>query len=679
MMRILLSIILTFAVAFSAKAQIKYSTTNKKAIALFEQAMEAPRKNQERGSLPNYSAGIELLKKAIDKDPNFWEAYLLAGEFSEHSRKYDDAIRYYEEVLKRNPNHSAFNSTHFYLGSLKYQKGDYKGAKELLEVYVRNRNIDQNSLMAANKLIKSCEFAIKSMENAYKYEPRNLGPGVNTKDPEYFPTITVDGKTLLFTRRIYDPRVPKREGQYENLMQMQEDFFVSQLDENNVWTKAVSMPPNINTVNNEGAPTLGPDGRTLIFVGCPDATGRNYGEGRTGWGSCDFFITKRLGQKWSNPVNLPGKVNTSAWESQPSLSSDGKTMYFIRGVIDANGNRNGDIFMSTMNEDGTWNAAVRLPNNINTPYSEESVQIHPDGKTLYFASRGHLGLGGSDLFMSKMDANGVWGNPVNLGYPINTAYDENSLLVSADGEIAFFASDREGGYGDLDIYSFEMPEHLKPTKTTYFEGIVYDAKTKYPLAGKFHLIDVKTGKEVVRSVADVLTGEFLVSLPTNAEYALIVEFDGYYSYSKNFNMIVDQGMEALKMDVPMIPISASDAIVMENIFFDLNKTELLPESYVELGKLKEFMLKHPTYKIEIAGHTDTRGDAKDNMILSQGRANSVMNYLIREGIPAARLVAKGYGETQPKISDEQIAKMPLSEQEKAHRQNRRTEYKIIAR
>ena len=662
-------------------AQQRYSTDNKKAIALFEEGRKAPTANQDpRSPTPNYKAGIALMDKAIAKDPNFWEAYLVAGEFAEYSNQVDLAIKYYEDALRINPRHSVTGSTQFYLANLKYAKGDYKGALDLLNAFVQNRQANPELVNAARGLQASCEFAVASMKNPADFKPINIGPGINTKDPEYFPTITVDGRTILFTRRIVDKRIPLNPNEPESYRQRQEDFYISHLSDQNIWMKAEPMPANINTIRNEGAPTIASDGRTLIFVGCPDMTGADYGEGRNGRGSCDLFITKRLGSRWTDPKNLPGAVNTKHWETQPSLSSDGKTMYFIRGIRGQAANRNDDIYMSTLKDDGTWGEAVKLPPHINSPQNEESVLIHPDGKTLYFASRGHVGLGGSDLFVSRMDENGNWGIPENLGYPINTKYDENSLMVSADGEIAFFASDREGGYGDLDIYYFVMPEHLRPTKTLYFEGLVYDAVTKAPIPGKFQLIDLKTGKEIIRSEADLVTGEFMVSLPLNADYALNVSYKGYNDFSQNFNMTVAEGLESFRMDVPLIPLSSTEPVLLANIFFDLNKTNLRPESFVELDKLRDFLNQNPTFKIEIGGHTDTRGDEKDNQVLSEGRAKSVVDYLIKQGIAASRLTSKGYGESKPKVSDADIAAMKTnSEQEKAHQKNRRTEYKIIAR
>lgn len=673
-MKYTLSLLLILGLFACGTAQQKYSTTNKKAISLFEEGQRLPSQSMDpKTGGSNYAAGIENMNRAIEKDPNFWEAHLVAGEFCEYSRRNEEAIKHYEEALRINPNHSPSGSTYFFLGNLKYETGDYEGCLKNLLIYASNRRANPDMLKKADELVSSCEFAIKAMQNPLAFNPVNIGPGINTADPEYFPTITVDGKTILFTRRIEDARVP---GNYKE----QEDFYISHLSDNNIWAKAEPMPQNINTVNNEGAPTIAADGRTLIFVGCPDASGTDYGIDRTGRGSCDLFITKRIGSRWQNPVNLPGAINSGNWETQPSLASDGKTIYFIRGIRGQSGNRSSDIYTSTLLENGTWSTPVKLPDHVNTPYEEESVLIHPDGRTLYFASRGHTGLGGSDLFMSRLDDNGNWSRPENLGYPINTRYDENSLMVSPDGEIAFFASDRTGGFGDLDIYYFELPEHLRPTKTLYFDGLVYDAVSRAPLAGKFQLIDVKTGKEVIRSESDKVTGEFMVSLPLNREYALNVSYPGYNFFSQNFNMTVAEGLESFHMDVPMVPIGDATPIVLANVFFDLNKFTLRPESFIELNKLRDFLTQNPAMNIELGGHTDTRGDDKANQVLSDGRAKSVMEYLVQQGIDAKRLSAKGYGETKTVVSDAEIAKLTsVKQQEAAHQKNRRTEYKIITK
>lgn len=669
-------IILSFSLLFlaacgTAQPGLGYSTKNKKAIKLFEQGKEAPRLAiDQRTGGPDYTTGLKFMNQSLEKDSNFLEAHLFAGEFAEYLRDYDEAIYHYKRALAINPKHSSSNSTNFYLGNLQQANGEYADAIRNFDLFIENPNANEELVVQANEMRVNCEFALKALKNPLDFNPINIGPGINTADPEYFPTITVDGKTILFTRRIEDGRVP---GTFKE----QEDFFVSNLSDNAIWAKAEAMPDNVNTVNNEGAPTLGADGRSLVFVACPDATGIDYGSNRLGKGSCDLFYTKKLGSRWSDPVNLPGSVNSFHWESQPSLSSDGKTMYFVRGLRGRNATDNSDIYVTNLQADGSWGNPQRLPDYINSPKKEESVLIHPDGKTLYFASHGHIGMGGSDLFMSRLQEDGTWGQPINLGYPINTPYDENSLMVSPEGEIAFFASNREGGFGDLDIYYFVMPEHLRPTRTLYFEGMVYDITTRRPIPGKFQLIDLKTGKEVVYSEADNITGEFMVSLPVNRDYALNVNYPGYSFFSKNFNMTEPEGLDAVHMDVPMVPINVDTPVSLENVFFDLSKSKLRPESFVELDKLVAYLNNNPTLSIELGGHTDTRGDATENQLLSEARAKSVYTYLVEKGIKAERLAYKGYGESLPKISDEEIAKLPSEKQEAAHQSNRRTEYKTI--
>lgn len=677
-MKILLPLLLLLTFVSCSVAQTGYSTTNKKAIALFEKARKAPAAKLNPVTMqPDYATGIELAEKALLKDSNFVEAHLLAGDFADYSNNIEKAIFHFKKAIQLNPYHSPSGATHYLLGNMLFETGQYQDAITTLSTFVGNKNANPDYVTDAYHVIESAQFALNAMKNPVQFNPINLGAGVNTADPEYFPTITVDGQTILFTRLVTDERV-------QNPNKKQEDFFVSNLSkitnlsENRVWEKAFPMPAAINTVQNEGAPTISADGRSLIFVACAMNDAGEYGENRQGKGSCDLFITKRLGNRWSDPENLPGYVNSNKWESQPSLSADGKTLYFIRGLKNKKQQNDADIFVSTLLDDGRWGPPTRLPNTINTDETEESVLIHPDGKTLYFSSRGHKGLGGLDIFMSRMDENGNWGTPLNLGYPINTRFDENSLMVDATGDLAFFASNRTGGFGDLDIYYFELPEQFKPVKTLYFDGFVYDKTTKNPIPGKFSLIDLKTGKEVVRAEADRVSGIFTVSLPTNCDYALNVSYPGYTFYSANFNMKLPVNHEVVHMDIPLIPINSIETVTLNNVFFALNQAVLQEESFVELAKLSLFLKTNTALTIEIGGHTDTRGDEKENMKLSEARAKAVVDYLITQGIEVKRLQYKGYGETQPKINDDAINLLKTDkEKEKAHQQNRRTEYKIL--
>jgi outer membrane protein OmpA-like peptidoglycan-associated protein/Tol biopolymer transport system component len=672
MPKFLLVFIAILFLNFSFYSQFRYSTKSKKAIKLLEAAQKAPGQTLDpktRG--PNYREGILLLDQAIKKDPQFWEAHILSASFNENINNYKQAIFHYESALRINPEHSRYGSTHYYLSALYLAEAEYEKALKYVDVFMKNPNASEEFLRNAKEIKQNASFAINALKNPKNFNPINAGEGINTADPEYYPTITVDGKTLLFTRSIPDNRVKG--------YQEQEDFFVSNWDKSNNWQKAIPMASNVNTINNEGAPTISADGKSLIFVACSDETGTYYGENRSGKGSCDLFYTKKIGSKWINPINLPGGVNSSHWESQPSLSADGQTLYFVRGLRGKNTNGNSDIYVSHLQSDGNWGSALRLSEIINTPFAEESVCIHPDGKTLYFASRGHIGMGGSDLFVSKMDANGNWGKPVNLGYPINTKFDENSLLVSPIGDLAFFASDRTGGFGDLDIYYFELPLEYRPTKTLYFDGNVFDQITKSALPGHFQLTDIESGEIVIISDADKTDGSFIVALPINKEYAIQVTHSGYAPYSINFNLKIPDGSDHYHIDIPMNPLTSSTENILANIFFDLGKSTLRKESFIELKTLASFLNRNPTLKIELGGHTDSRGNEADNLSLSTERAKAVYDYLIvNEHISKERLSYKGYGKTQAIFNDKAIEAMKTNEEKEiAHQKNRRTVYKVV--
>ncbi|MFO0496083.1 MAG: tetratricopeptide repeat protein, partial [Flavobacteriia bacterium] len=354
-MRILAFFFGLLFIASCSTAQVGYSSSNKKAIKLFEEGKEAPNKIFDPiTNMPDFKEGVRLMEAAIEKDPSFWEPHVWAGEFYENMRDYENAIKHYEAALQINPNHSATGTTYFYLGNLQNAVGDYEKSIQNLDLFLRNRNANPDLQQQAQTIRVNSEFAMNAMKNPRNFNPINVGPGINTADPEYFPTITVDGKTILFTRRIKDDRVPQ--------FKQQEDFYVSQLNERNMWGIAEPMPPNVNTVLNEGAPTIAADGRSLIFVACSDMSGdNNYGEKRTGKGSCDMFFTKKLGARWTDPVNLPGNVNTPTWESQPSLSADGKTLYFVRRVSRRGDPVDSDIFVARLLDNGQWSTPTALP------------------------------------------------------------------------------------------------------------------------------------------------------------------------------------------------------------------------------------------------------------------------------------------------------------------------------
>ncbi len=660
--------------------QMSYSTKNKKAIKYFEEGIQKERELAADGR-PNYVGAIECFQKAIEKDPNFLEAYGMSVTFYEKLGDYENGYKTGKKAVELNLTGPGSSYLYYKTADLAFKTKKYEEAIKYGEQFLKiNRNPELK--VKTEEIISSAKFALKSIEEGVEIQLVNLGPGVNTKEPEYFPSLTVDEKTMIFTRQVHVPNTPDH-------VPGQEDLYISHKGPDGKWEKATALPRKINhPMANQGAPSIGADGSTVVFIGCQNVDG-SYPEGYQGFGSCDIYITKKLGNKWYPPRNLGNKINSFHWETQPSLSADGKTMYFIRGdrrikqqaMVRPDLKLNvGDIYVSYLSENGEWSAPIKLPDNINTPHKEESVFIHPDGRTLYFGSDGHPGLGGTDIFMTKLQDDGSWSNPINLGHPINSPADEATLIVASSGRYAMLGSDRPGGFGDMDIYQFNMPEKFRPDPVIYVEGIAYNIKNQEQrLGAKFQLFDLESGKEVVRSQADPVNGEFLVTLPVNKEYSLIANHDGFMMFTKNFTLTVPENSEeSYHLNVPMQPFEPGSSVRLDNIFFDFGEYTLRKESYVELDKFVKFLKSNPSLKVELGGHTDTRGDKERNKILSQNRAKAVHDYLLSKGIPQANLSYKGYGDTEPIISDEKINALTAKEDiEAAHQQNRRTEYKIV--
>jgi len=385
-------------------------------------------------------------------------------------------------------------------------------------------------------------------------------------------------------------------------------------------------------------------------------------------GSCDLYISFKKGNKWTTPVNMGGNVNSNKWDSQPSISPDGTTIYFASARPGGKGGS--DIWKINLLPNGQWSRAINLGDTINTDKDENSPFMHFDNQTLYFCSDGHTGMGGRDLYYSRKDSSGKWGIPVNLGYPINTFADEFGLIVNAKGDTAYFSSDKEGGKGKLDLYSFELNKANRPLPVTYLKGIVYNSETKQKIEARFELINLKSSKVVYTSYSDPIKGDFLVTLPTENDYALNVSKEGYLFYSDNFTLSGNwTNIEPFIKNVPLVPINIGGTVVLKNIFFETAKYDLKKESYIELNKLIAFLKTNVNLKIEISGHTDNIGGKEYNQTLSENRANSVYSYLIDKGIDSKRLTFKGYGDTKP---------IDTNDTDLGRSNNRRTEFKIIS-
>ncbi|CAN5590321.1 OmpA family protein [soil metagenome] len=621
----------------------KYSTTSKGAIREFEEGIKYyDSKNSEKA--------LAAFEKAISKDSSFIEAHMLKGDVLAEMQKFPEAVASYLRAVRINP--VFFPKNLYQLGKLEFKIARYADAKShLLQFLSLSKGAPEEMIEKSKSIVRSCDFAIIAMRNPVPFDPVNLGAAINTDAGEYYPSFTVDQNEVIFTRDVKDSR---------SYAGQQEDFYISRLKDT-VWQMARNAGAPLNSANNEGAPSISSDGRILFYTAC-DREG--------GQGSCDIYLSQRMNDgSWTRPLNLGPPINTGAWETQPSFSSDGKTIYFIRGVYDRNRRMVQDIYSSTFQEDMTWSEPVPLNSLINSPGKEESVFIHPDNQTLYFSSDGLVGMGGLDIYVSRKNAEGEWGEPVNLGYPINTAADENSLVVSADGMTAYFASDRAGGFGDLDLYKFNLYPAVRPLLVSYLKARVIDAVTGMPLAAKFEIIDVESGKVVLSNTTDKKRGEFLACLPSGKNYMLNVNKEGYLFYSDYFeckNATDKQHAfeQIIKLQIP----KSGEGVVLKNIFFETSQFALKPESNAELNKLSAFLKANPNLKIEISGHTDSKGDVKANQLLSENRAKSVYDFMVTAGIPAARLTYKGYGDQKPVASNDTETGRAL---------NRRTEFTIL--
>lgn len=629
------------------------TSTDKKAIKLFNEAKRFYDGRQD-------GKAEESLKKAIKQDKNFMEPHMLMAAICLVQNRQKERAEHLQRAIELGPNF--FVENYFFLAETEFRLTELEKAKLHYQQFLKFTRIHPDEREQAEFMLKCADFSIEARKHPLSIQFRNMGEAVNSSEFDYFPTITADEQNLYYTRRLPCASC---------IGSWQEDLFLAKAGPQGWSTGRVVQ--ELSSQGNEGAPSVSADGNYMFITMSQEMGGGYMGGNAKGFGSCDIFYTQKINGRWTKPVNLGPSINSAQWESQPSFSSDGKTLYFVRGNPLRNGTvKNIDIFYSVVEADGKFGTAQRLPENINSKDEEESVFIHPDNQTLYFSSRGHVGMGGADIFMSRRKADGNWGDPVNLGFPVNSADDENSLLVSPSGRMAYFASDREGGVGGLDLYEFELPAQLKPEPITYVKGSVYHAQTRQPLEASFELIDLDSQKLLTRSYSQK-NGEFLVTLTANKNYLVNVSREGFLFYSDNF-ILKDLKTDFNKpfvLNIPLEPIDTGSTVELKNVFFDVNKSELRPESCTELDKLVAFLLKNPNLKIELGGHTDNTGDKKANQLLSENRAKAVQQYLVNTGkIGVGRLSYRGYGDSRPKVPND-------TAENKA--KNRRTEFKVTAK
>lgn len=597
----------------------------------------------------DYGKAEYYLNEAISIDNGFYEAYMMLGELMSKQKRFPEAALNFKTAVKLDS--LFFKPVFFNMAIAELFSGDYENALVHFNVYIAQEGMSEKNKAIALKNIKNCEFAINAIKNPVPFNPVSVGNGINTKDDEYWPAITADGQMLMFTRQY-------RPGENQSAFSLnQEDFYVSFLSDSS-WQTALNAGGPLNTRQNEGAQTISSGGNYIFFTAC-DRPG--------GLGSCDIYFSSYSEGVWSQPSNLKFPVNTSSWESQPSINADGKMLFFSSSRPGGFGGK--DLWYSISNSQNVFTVPVNLGSMINTEGDEMSPFIHFDGKTLYFASDGRTGMGGFDIYMTRMNEDSTWTEPENLGYPINTYNDETGLVIESSGQKAYFSSVRDKSNGK-DIFFFNLYESARPNPVSYLKGKVYDSETGKLLKADYELINLSTDKIAIKNSTDV-TGNFLVCLPSGFNYGINVTKSGYLFYSENFMFEGEHSVvEPYVKKISLSPIKVGESMLLTNVFYEIDSWELKKESMSELNNLIRLLTDNKDIIIEIGGYTDSTGSNEYNLTLSERRAQSVVTYLTNNSIDSNRLKFKGYGNTSP-IGDNLTSE--------GRKLNRRTEVKVIGR
>lgn len=623
-----LIILFSISILFSLKAETQTITKNKKSAKFYKIA-------EQYYAQHNWEKSLLFCDKSIKYDNNYTEPYALKAQILSDSGLYSASIEIMNKILAISPGYEQV----IYFKALNFMKlQSYDSAIVCLKKII-NTTTNIETLSAAKKNLHLSLFRDSLMKHPVDFKPLRLSDNINTKKDEYFPTISAYNQAILFTRLI--------NGRYGK----QEDIFISRIA-NNEFTPAVSVSGQINTLANEGAHCLSADGMTMIFTRCKLT------------GGCDLYVSQKdKSGYWLAPVRLPEPVNSRYWDTQPYLSPNGKTLYFVSNRPGGYGKM--DIWKSDFLGNGHWSKPVNLGPDINTPGNEMSPFLHYDGKTFYFASDYLPGMGKFDLFITNRINDTTWTKPKNLGYPINTDKDQYRLVVSIDGKNAYYSTQTDTITGQ-DIYTFELPETLKPQKTIFVRVFIFNKNgDKECKADQVSVIDLNS-KDTAFSSNNV--SKFLTCLNVEKQYALNILKKGYLMYSKNFSL--ENGLDSTNYDIYayLEPIELNEKFTLKNLFFETDSYNINPVSYVELDRLVKFLQINPDVNIQISGHTDNVGTYQYNIQLSEKRAKAVADYLISQGINEKRISYKGYGFTKP---------IAPNTNENGRKMNRRTEIVII--
>ncbi len=493
----------------------------------------------------------------------------------------------------------------------------------------------------------------------------NLGEGINSENPEMRPTISADGNLLFFIRQNDPANI-----QYATVPNSQ-DIWYSRRDSTGKWSAAKHLSAKVNASHYNAVYWISPDLNTILLKGS-FIDGQYYGMGVS-------MIHKRRDNSWTNAEMLKIR-NFNKFSTTPqmgaSMGQDGKTLLFY--MTDKKGSFDNDLYVSFAEGNDIWTAPKSLGKKINLPdYNEMSPFIAADGVTLYFSSDRPGGIGENDIWMSKRldDSWTKWSEPVNLGRPINTEGSEAFFTLDAGGEYAYLTSS-DGAFGASDIVRVKLLEKEMPDPVVLVSGNVYNAKTKEPLTASLVYETLPDGTEAGKGVSSPVDGSFKMVLPYDKNYSIRASADKFFAVSENLKLdsLIKAGYKEIHKDLYLVPIEIGQVFRLNNVFFDFDKYDLRPESYVELDRVVGFLNEYPNIEIEMSAHTDSKGADDYNMTLSDNRARSVMDYIISRGIAKTRIISQGYGETKPVAGNSHA---DGTDNPEGRQLNRRVEFKIL--
>lgn len=632
--------IFLFIICFQLQAQ----QLTKEAQKLVDEANEYFRQGKS-GGLTAYHRALNLFLKADSIQRGHPEiSYSIGVCYSLTDDK--RAALPYLEIAKEGK--VPYYDVDFYLAGCYHLYHRFEEAIALLNTYKKQAK-HEHHLDEVNLLISNCQNGIELVKHPVDVKISNLGPQINSKYPDYHPSISADEKTIIY--------ISRRDNSTGGFIDPQDNHYYEDIylstKVNGEWTTPVGMENGINTASHDGSVGLSADGQELFIYRWSKET---HG---------DLFVSDLVGSEWTSPRNLGNNINSKAWESDVSVTPDKKVIFF---TSDRKGEGGRDIYMARRLPNGEYAKPINLGPKINTKWDEDAPFIHPDGKTLYFSSRGHKSMGGYDIFSCTIDLQKgvILTDPVNVGYPINTADDDVFFVWSPDNKRAYFASEREGGYGEKDIYMLERKD--VEAALVVLKGRITSCDGKDPLGAKIEVIDLSTQEQVGVYTSNSSSGNYIVILPAGKNYGVRVESPGYLFQSKNIDIPVLDHYKEIDDSICLERLKVGTKIVLRNVFFDVDKATLRHESETELTRLVEILMNNKDIKIQISGHTDSDGNEDHNLKLSEARAHAVVNYLIKKGIEAFRLTFKGFGEDHPIRPNDSPENKQL---------NRRTEIEII--